>query len=44
LNLGVKGGGLADVAVELVVVLPVDRDTHPLSHVLVDPESAGEAI
>jgi hypothetical protein len=37
LDLGVKGGGLADdVAVELVVVLTVDLDPHSLSHVLVD--------
>src|SRR6185503_913435 len=37
LDLRVEGGGLADdVAVELVVVLPVNGDPHPLSRVLVD--------
>jgi hypothetical protein len=37
LDLRVEGGGLADdVAVELVVGLPVDADLHSLSRVLVD--------
>jgi hypothetical protein len=37
LDLGEERGGLADdVAVELVVVLPVDDDPHPLSRVLID--------
>ncbi len=37
LDLGEEGGGFADdVAVELVVVLPVDDDPHPLSLALVD--------
>src|SRR5687767_4857533 len=37
LDFGVKGGGLADdIAVELVVVLPVDLDPHSFSGALVD--------
>ena len=37
LDLGEKGGGLADdVAVELVVLLPVDGDPYRFSGVLVD--------
>ena len=37
LDFGEQGGGLADdVAVELVVVLPVDDDPHSFSLVLVD--------
>jgi hypothetical protein len=37
LDLGEEGGRLADdVAVELVVVLPVDHDPHCLAHVLIN--------
>jgi hypothetical protein len=37
LDLGEEGDGFSDdVAVELVVVLPVDLDPHPFSRVLVD--------
>ena len=37
LDLGEESGGLPDdVAVELVIVLPVDRDPHRFSRALVD--------